>query len=389
MRDSTPAPIFPSLFVFLLLLGLAPLGCVKNNGLSPSESGVSAPRLTAPLAEAPGDEEQLATLRPTLTVRNGTSDQAGTRTYEFHVSDRSDFLSLTSAAIGAFPVVVTANGVPEGAEGRTSYTLAQDLQPTTRFYWRARLVQGSATSAWSATRTFKTRIVGYNRPGELYDPLIHGETVGTPVGATSFIEGRGLKIHDQHSYVRYQLAATIANGEFSVEVEGLYPNGPNEKLRVFSMMDGTGNLYRSPYLLNVQYRGLSGNPPNCIAFKALFGGEHAKLEPDLARRQASVRLLDPGRTYHWKATWNTEFRLLVQDGGIGGATIYDYGIAAGGASYNPPAHYAYLGANNGPFGEEAGSWPGAVYRNVWISRNPRPASLGSALRSLRSGAGGR
>jgi hypothetical protein len=30
-------------------------------------------------------------------------------------------------------------------------------------------------------------------------------------------------------------------------------------------------------------------------------------------------------------------------------------------------------------GIESASVPGAIYSNVWLSRNPRPASLGSAL----------
>ena len=77
----------------------------------------------------------------------------------------------------------------------------------------------------------------------------------------------------------------------------------------------------------------------------------------------------------------------MQDG-IGGRTIYNFGVtlsdigfSSNAATYNPSPHYAYLGANNGPFGEEDGSFPGAVYRNVWIGRGPRPASLGSALSS--------
>jgi hypothetical protein len=44
------------------------------------------------------------------------------------------------------------------------------FQPTTRFYWRARLSQGTATSDWSEVRSFKTKLVGFNRAGELYDP---------------------------------------------------------------------------------------------------------------------------------------------------------------------------------------------------------------------------
>ena len=69
---------------------------------------------------------------------------------------------------------------------------------------------------------------------------------------------------------------------------------------------------------------------------------------------------------------------MVLDGGVGGAVIYDYGLSTAG-TYNPSPHVAYLGANNGQFGQESGSWAGATYRNVWIGNRPRPTSLGSAL----------
>ena len=110
------------------------------------------------------------------------------------------------------------------------------------------------------------------------------------------------------------------------------------------MMDGTGNLFNSKFLFNVQYRGVPGNPDNAFSFKALFGDEDYKLEPDLARRAASVRLLDPSRTYHWKATWGSGINVLVQEDRIGGNTIYDYGLQSPGGAYNPAPHYAYLGA---------------------------------------------
>src|SRR5947209_7955238 len=84
-------------------------------------------------------------------------------------------------------------------------------------------------------------------------------------------------------------------------------------------------LFRS-YLLNAQYRGSGGNPDNCIAFKALFGDPFFKLEPDAGARGAAVMSLDPSRAYFWKGIWNTEFRLVVQEG-INGRTLYNYGIA--------------------------------------------------------------
>jgi hypothetical protein len=145
--------------------------------------------------------------------------------------------------------------------------------------------------------------------------------------------------------------------------------------------------------MNVQYRGFNGNPPNAISFKMLFGedADDHKLEPDLGTRIASVRHLNAANTYHWKATWGNFFHLTVFDGGVGGVggsgtglggtNIYDYGQSPMPYLYAPSTHYAYLGVNNS--GSESGSWPGAIYRNVWIANKARPASLGSAMTPLK------
>ena len=53
------------------------------------------------------------------------SSQSGTRTYEFQVSDRTDF-SLGSSLTSSFLVAVSQTGVPEGSDGRTSFTAGQD-----------------------------------------------------------------------------------------------------------------------------------------------------------------------------------------------------------------------------------------------------------------------
>ena len=105
-----------------------------------------------------------------------------------------------------------------------------------------------------------------------------------------------------------------------------------------------------------------------------------RYEPDTAKRFASVYLLNPGTTYYWKATWGGDFRLTVLQGGTTGSVLYDYGLPTPRGSYNPNPHYAYLGAPVGRSGTESASIAGTIYRNVWLSRDPRPASLGSALR---------
>jgi hypothetical protein len=258
------------------------------------------PTLTAPTPDTPATGAQLETLRPTLTVRNGTSSVAGARVYEFQISDRSDFSANVTAQ----------SAVAEGP-ATTSFTPSSDLLASTRMFWRARFTQGSASSDWSPTAQFRTRFVGFNRMGELYDPLVHSETIGSSVGSTAFLGSRGLRVDNATSWVRYQLSGTLTSGEISVEVEGLHPNGPCGKSRIFSMMDGGSNLFDSKFLFNVQYRGSDGNPDNAISYKLLMGDADLKYEPDFGQRSAGIRSLDPNTTYLWTATWGSTFRLTA------------------------------------------------------------------------------
>ncbi|MCC7185957.1 MAG: hypothetical protein IT185_06945 [Acidobacteria bacterium] len=341
-----------------------------------------APTLGAPTVLSPINDEQLSTLRPTFTVQNATSNQTGTRVYEFQISDRSDFSATSASTISGLFAVVTQTGVAEGAGGQTTFTPSVELQPTTRLYWRARVSQSGTTSAWSSTGMFRTKLVGFLRSGEVYDPLIHEETVGTRFGSTTFVPGVGIRLNTEASYVQYELPSTMTSGEFSVDVQGLAPNGPDHKLKIFSMMDGPGDLYLSNYQVSTMYRGVEGNPPMAIAFKAVFGGG-TPIEPDFGQRSAGIRFLNPTTTYHWKATWGSEFRLLVREGGIAGNEIYQLGLPSNGRTYAPPRHFAFLGSTNGQSDLEPGTVPGATYRNVWIGNRPRPESLGSALTAIR------
>jgi hypothetical protein len=345
---------------------------------------VAAATLTAPALDSPAPNEQLDTLRPTLTVKNVTSDQpAGARTYEFQISDSNTFSAALTSVVTGFAVAASKTGIPEGTGGKTSWTPDSDLQPTTAFFWRARATQGTSTGPWSETAKFKSRLVGFIRAGELYDPLIHGDTVGTLVGSAHFVPGKGVQLPDGLSYVKYLLPATVTSGEFSMEVEGLRANNVGDKAKVFGMQEGQTDFITNRYRVDIQYRGVTGSPPNAITFRALYGSADdlsVRYEPDTATRFASVFQLDPNATYYWKATWGSEFRLTVLQGGLGGTPLYNVGLSSPRGSYAPNPHYAYLGAPVGRSGGEAASIPGAIYRNVWLGNHPRPDSLGSALR---------
>jgi len=356
---------------------------VQLTPTSPSSQSGGSSALTAPVSDSPAENTQLATLRPTLTVRNSTSSgSGGARVYEFQISDNANFAATGGASSAYYAVTVSRTGVPEDPGGKTSFTVDADLQPATKMYWRARTSQGGVASAWSATASFKTQIVGYNKPGELFDPLTAGATVGERVGATTFAGEKGIRLDSSSSYVRYRLPQTITSGEFSMEVEGLRPNIPVaaglvNKPKIFGMQDGDGDYTTNNWRIDGQYRGLEGNPANCIQFRAMFGGgDQFKIEPDTGVRYQMVFLLDPSKAYFWKGTWSNGFRLEVSEG-VNGPKFYDQSLPVGN-TYNPPRHVAYLGAPVGSGGEMA-VIVGATYRNVWVSSRPRPASLGSAL----------
>ena len=239
------------------------IACSSNAPLAPAGASVNAPAITAPTPDSPADGAAAGTYRPALVVKNGTSSQTGARLYEFQVSDRPDFAVASVRRMVSFAIVANRTGVPEGTGGSTSYTPDFDLQPTTRFYWRVRITQAAAASDWSSTRTFTTPIAGFNRNGELYDPLVFGSTIGTPVGSTTFIPGQGIRLNDGNAYVRYQLSQPLNAGEFSMEVSGLHPNATGPKLKVLSMSDGTGDVYRSNYLLVAQYPRRQRQPRQC------------------------------------------------------------------------------------------------------------------------------
>jgi hypothetical protein len=368
---------------WIAIAALAASAAACGDDDSPTNPTPPAASITAPALASPADDAQLDTLRPTLTVRNATSDQSGTRVYEFQISDNTNFTATSSSNVPGFAATVSKNGVPEGSGGTTSFTPDQDLQPTTLFYWRARAVQGASTGPWSPTAKFRSKLVGFNRAGELYDPLIHGETVGEPIGSTTFVPGKGIQLNGGTSYVKYPLAQTITNGEFSMDVEGLRANAPGDKSKVFGMQEGQSDFITNKYRVDIQYRGTGGFPPNAITFRALYGDSgdlDVRYEPDTQKRLASVFMLDPGTPYHWRASWGSEFRLIVREGGVNGVTIYEHGVRSPNGVYAPNPHYAYLGAPVGRSGAESASIGGAIYRNVWLSNRPRPTSLGSALR---------
>lgn len=232
--------------------------------------------------------------------------------------------------------------------------------------------QSGVTSAWSTTRRFRTLVRGYNRAGELYDPLTNGETIGTRRGtSTTFIAGRGIRIDDTTSWVQYQLVQTLTSGEFSAIVEMATVTN-SAKSKVLSMYDGTGNIADHPWRCTVEKRG-----DGTIAWR-FIAGQQLTAQIDTVGSERVQRDFGSGGPHFWKATWGGGFNLSIRQGSETGTEIYDFGKDLS-ATYSPNPHICNLGSPPLSGGAADQSVPGAIYRNVFIGNRPRPTSLGSAL----------
>ena len=280
-----------------------------------------------------GERPATDTLRPTLIVQNVTSDQ--NRSPHLRVPglghdgvQRGDDLRRFRASTrrSARPVSPKASG------GKTSFTVEADLQPTTMFFWRARAIQGSVNRPLVGSFQFKSKLVGFNRAGELYDPLIHGETVGTPVGSTTFIQGIGIRINDGQSYVKYLLPPTITSGEFSMDVEGLARERTGRQDQSIRDAGRPGRLHHEQLSRGhpvSRHRRCSRRTRS--TFRVIYGdGDDLDIryEPDTNKRISSVFLLNPVDCVSLEGQLGQRHQLVMREGGVSGRTLYDFGMPA-------------------------------------------------------------
>ena len=66
----------------------------------------------------------------------------------------------------------------------------------------------------------------------------------------------------------------------------------------------------------------------------------------------------------------------VLDGGVNGSSIYELALSVGGTLRGT---HAWLGSTQARFGTDAGTFPGATYRHLFIGTRPRPTTLGNAI----------
>jgi hypothetical protein len=361
----TEYPMFKKLYLFGLATALATaVACGsgdKGNPVSPSAGGTVGAgdagadgetlKVTAPGPQAPANGSTLDTFTPTLRVTAAAFrfQGSGRITHRFQLLNGSTVLREFSTA--------GTTWVPQNLENKTTYG------------WRARGEQGSFYGPWSATWTFTTpdQPEGYNRPGELYDPLIDGKTVGDIQGAVTFIPGVGAKLENFTSHIRYRLPQTVDQGEFSILVTGVPDNTEGGKTKLMAMSEGLADLITNDRRFTLERRG---NPKGVIAWRMI---SHRDQIDTVGNAQRKYVRFSANQVYLVRAVWRSQFlNITINEGGASGKEIYRMGKPYNGA-YDPNPHYAFAGAPIGRSGVEAATVPGMIVRQLWLSVNPRPA----------------
>ena len=113
-----------------------------------------------------------------------------------------------------------------------------------------------------------------------------------------------------------------------------------------------------------------GDPAGVVAWRFITHGD--QIDTEGAEREEVDFHVD--RAYFWRATWrNNEFRVIIQEGGVDGRTIYNKAKHFEGRSYDPTPHVIYLGSPPGRSGIDGASVDNVTYRQIWVSGRPRPS----------------
>ncbi|MBW2680983.1 MAG: calcium-binding protein [Deltaproteobacteria bacterium] len=104
------------------------------NGTDPASS--NAPSI--PNIVSPQDAFEITDLQPTLVIANSTDPDSDAVTYAFEVYENEAMINL----------VAGQSDVSEGTEN-TSWTVSQELNDNTWYYWRVRASDGIGSSAWA------------------------------------------------------------------------------------------------------------------------------------------------------------------------------------------------------------------------------------------------
>ena len=332
--------------------------CSKDDG-SPAAPGPTTGTLVAPTAKSPVGGIQTQTLRPTLEVNNAeATGNVGAVTYRFELSETADFPAGSRTA--------AVDNVAQGAAS-TSALVPSELLPGKVYYWHARATNGTITTGYSATESFKADNRGFINGQSIYDPLTDGQTVAHDRHGGHFVTGDngGWQANSLYDSLDYNIP-TCSSCRVEFDVTNVDRSTPPEDVdqKWFTMGDGStfDNIFAfrdHPWKMHIEKR--SGDAG---AIKLIWRRGCADDESfcDNTHNFKVPIAWEPSKVYHFTFEWGAglmSVNVCEYNGTSCGATVYS---ATGSGTYAPSNHRIELG--NRPRGE---TLVGARFRNLKVA----------------------
>ena len=333
----------PVLTVGTLALAYA---CGSDKPSTPTQP-TPTPTLATPVANAPTGGVQIDSVRPTLEVKNAVATgTVGTVKYQFQVSEEDGFPGDSRT--------VSSDPVDQDGSGTTKWQVPQDLIPNKTYFWHARATNGTITTSYSNTESFKTQNRGLRNGQTVFDPLTNGQTVGTQIGGT-FVSGRGWQAINLTDGIDYDIP-TMRSGSLEFDITGVQSDEPGPYdigMKFYSMGDGSAwdftGFRNGPYKASLDKK--SGR---------VYAGESGVVEHifrvvnDDNRTKTGQRVWHDAQTYHVKLVWGSGHVRCTIDNDVIADENY-------GGDYAPANHRIELGCR-----PRTETLKGAIWSNVVI-----------------------
>jgi hypothetical protein len=146
----------------------------------------------------------------------------------------------------------------------------------------------------------------------------------------------------------------------------------SDKSKVFSMMEGTGDITTNDYRMTAELRGALYTTPGAVTFRIITG--EADDEEQIHDATRVPLAFNSSRWYFWSFTWDSgSARLTVRTDNETGGIVYSQGVGFSHV-YRPNPHTLFLGAPVGRAGnQDATISGGPIYKNVFAGPSARPS----------------
>jgi hypothetical protein len=324
---------------------------------SPSAPGPGA-ALSTPTAKSPVGGAETQDLRPMLEVNNAAATgSVGAVTYRFELSELPEFPE-GSRSVGMENVV-------QGASSTSVQTPSQ-LHPGQVYYWRARASNGTLTTSYSTTESFRANNRGFISGQTIYDPLTNGVTVAHERHGGHFVSGEngGWQADNLSDSLDYNIP-TCSDCRVQFDVTNVDRSTPpvEKDQKWFSM--GDGSTFRDLFAfrnhvwkMHIEKRSGDGGSIKLIWRRGCADDGACDNEHNLKAPIA----WNPTESYRFTIEWGSaamSVHVCKLEGTSCGATVY---MATGSGTYAPPNHRIELGTR--PRGE---TLIGARFRNLSVS----------------------